>query len=81
MIVTYAGRITGRGTVVAVEGSRNEIETIRSGMLVHQGDNAWRVSAVERSRDMFTGNVVHVGLLLTPLDGSPRLPAEDHLYL
>lgn len=81
MNVTFSGHITGRGPVVAIEGSKAEISGVKVGVLVHQGENAWVVRGVESSRDMFTGNVVHVGLLLTPLQGSPKLPSVEGLYL
>ena len=81
MMVTFAGHITGRGPVVAIEGTKAEILGVRAGVLVHQGENAWVVRAIEASRDMFSGNITHVGLLLTPLPGSPKLPSVEALYL
>ncbi len=76
MKITSVNKIYGRGTVVVVALEGVPWYGIKIGILIHQGDRAWKVSNIEQSTPCPPGE--SIGLWIEPLfplghDISPSL--------
>lgn len=68
--------VRGRGVVARVE-DLPPVGGLKVGMLVHQGDHAWRIVACE----MVEPPDGRVGLVLLPLADAPLAPQKGELDL
>lgn len=80
MTVQDVFEIKGRGIVAVVNPESIPLGGLKLGILLHQGDRAWKVVGAEIGRGLHTSRTGLVGLLLKPL-GHDERPAVGMIEL